>query len=295
MLKASLRGRGFTLARAFTLVELLVVIGIIAVLISILLPTLSKARESANRAACGSNMRQIHAAIAMYESQYKRMPGTCLPFAMDPYNATAVKTGDPQPPGTQNLIGTTWGGNPNTGAPSLMISIFLTKQLNGNRSVWFCPSAQPLRENAVPVSGTFAGKVLGYSYKFNNQTTTCPRFYFGSWTASDAGKLDEVGMLYEVPKRSTQIRNPQRTTWGIRQTPLEENWEMSDLDGRNFDTSATGTFGIVNTATYPAPPTGNYNDRPYQPVHYTKKRGRNYCFFDGHVEFRFTDMEPANP
>lgn len=83
--------------RGFTLVELLVVIGIIALLISILLPALNKARESAKAVQCASNMRQVGLAFIMYAGEYKGW----LPPAM----SSAYRDNGLMPNGTD---ATTW-------------------------------------------------------------------------------------------------------------------------------------------------------------------------------------------
>jgi len=64
--------------QAFTLVELLVVIGIIALLVSILLPALNKARQSADAVRCLSNLRQMGVGAALYVNEWGYWP---VPFS----------------------------------------------------------------------------------------------------------------------------------------------------------------------------------------------------------------------
>jgi prepilin-type N-terminal cleavage/methylation domain-containing protein len=73
------------LARAFTLVELLVVLGVIAILIAILLPALTAARESANRIKCASNLRQLGLIAYLFARDHSNR----LPQAQDTPKSSA--------------------------------------------------------------------------------------------------------------------------------------------------------------------------------------------------------------
>src|SRR5262245_35255456 len=79
---------------AFTLVELLVVIAIIGVLVALLLPAVQSARESARRAQCANNMKQMGTALLTLESAFHFMPQAAGYF---PGNDKA-KASDPPPP-----------------------------------------------------------------------------------------------------------------------------------------------------------------------------------------------------
>ena len=80
----------------FTLIELLVVIAIIAILAAILFPVFARARESARRASCLSNLKQLGLAIVMYAQDYDdTFPGcaswTSSPWYNPPYYSVGFK------------------------------------------------------------------------------------------------------------------------------------------------------------------------------------------------------------
>ena len=105
-------------ASAFTLIELLVVVAIIALLISILLPSLSAAREHAKSAVCKSNLHQLSLATTYYaDDNRERLP----------YIIGSPKTGDPTP----------------TNAPFYQFhQIFLFWKYQKDLNIYRCPSAK---------------------------------------------------------------------------------------------------------------------------------------------------------
>jgi prepilin-type processing-associated H-X9-DG protein/prepilin-type N-terminal cleavage/methylation domain-containing protein len=232
------RHPGARQASGFSLVELLVVIGIIAVLIAMLMPALSTAREQANRIKCASNMRQIGMNMQLYLSQYNGW--------MPPQTDSIVHFADAVPE-FDSLAAI-----PNPPAASIVNSASAAAQLNTNPpSLLYCPDA------LVAVAGS--------------QTPTID---------SDTSYMPNAAVM------ATQITNITHSSQIIALTEYMYHtsylWQRPEAN----DNGASGsgyTWKQINNDIYFE---WHYAPGGIEEYGNNHQNGGNYCYVDGHVEYR---------
>jgi len=148
-----------TRRKGFTLVELLVVIGIIALLISILLPSLNRAREQANKVKCAANLTSIYKSMYLYSNDNKGN------FPRTTYKVGTAASGSYD---TASTGGTSVDPFITTTDNDVVRAIFLIIRTQDITSeVFGCPSANAEKDTYGTAAGAAAVNKLSFSKKEN--------------------------------------------------------------------------------------------------------------------------------